>query len=273
MMLSNSIRLYSNLIYYSVKNRNARDYQRQWNNYWSSIHSTGTGGEVLWDNISEEGSEADLARFRQYINPSLPILDLGSGNGRQTRFLAKHFDRVIGVDASVHAIELARKESAEFDNIQFRVADLTDVEQAKDLHAEFGDMNVYMRGVFHVIQEPDRPDFVRSLAVLLGGNGALYQIELSADALDYFRTLPGDSPSTLPRLLHKVVENGIRPIGFKLEDARNHFPEQQWQIFGQGNNVTINTIPLSHGAEGHVPANYLIVRPKAGRVYGLKTMT
>lgn len=115
------------------------------------------------------------------------------------------------------------------------------------MHAEFGDMNVYMRGVLHVIQKPDRANFVASLQSLLGQNGILYQIELTGAALPYFRALPGDSLSGLPRLLHKVVEHGIMPIGFELKDAAKLFRQNAWHIVAKGHEVTINTVPLSHG--------------------------
>ena len=263
MTLANSLQLYSNLLFYTIKSKSPRDYQGQWNNYWASVHKTGTQGEVLWDNVPERASKEDLGRFKAHMDESLPILDLGSGNGRQSRFLAQHFGRVIGVDASARAVELARKETVDETNIEFRVADMTDIEEAKKLHNEFGDMNIYMRGVFHVIQKPDRANFVASLAVLLGEKGTLYQIELTSGALSYFRTLPGDSPSGLPKLLHKVVTFGIRPIGFKLEDVNKIYPEDHWSVIDRGDDVTINTIPMSHGEEGLVPANYLIAKPKS----------
>ncbi len=256
-----SMRLYGNLIRYQITSKSTRDYSGQWNSYWSTVHQTGVGGQVLWDNVPQRAAEEDLARFGQYMDKDLPILDLGSGNGRQSRFLAQHFKKVVGVDVSAHAIAQAQQESAELDNIEFRVFDATDPGQAQALHDEFGDMNIYMRGVFHVIQKPDRANFVTSLQTILGAKGTLYQIELTSSALTYFRTLPGDSPSGLPKLLHKVVEHGITPIGFELKDVNKLFRPDAWHILENGHKVTINTIPLSHGQEGHVPANYLVLRP------------
>ncbi|MEM7116586.1 MAG: class I SAM-dependent methyltransferase [Chloroflexota bacterium] len=261
MTIFNSIKLYGNLIRYQITSKSTRDYSGQWDSYWSTIDQTGVGGEVLWDNVPQRAAEEDLARFIEHMDKDLPILDLGSGNGRQSRFLAQHFTKVVGVDVSAHAIQQAQQESAAFDNIEFRVFDATEPAQAQALHNEFGDMNIYMRGVFHVIQKPDRANFVSSLQTLLGRNGTLYQIELTGAALSYFRTLPGDSPSGLPKLLHKVVEHGITPIGFDLKDIHKLYRENAWHIIDKGHEVTINTVPLSHGQEGNVPANYLIVRP------------
>jgi SAM-dependent methyltransferase len=261
MAFMNSLKLYSNMIRFQLMSKSTRDYQGQWNSYWSTINQTGVGGEVLWDNVPQRAAEEDLARFIGHMDTTLPILDLGCGNGRQSRFLAQHFNKVVGVDVSAHAIQQAKHETVLMDNIEFRVFDGTDPAQAQALHDEFGDMNLYMRGVLHVIQKPDRPNFAASLRTLLGQKGTLYQIELTHDALSYFRTLPGDSPSGLPKLLHKVVEHGITPIGFELKDVNKVFLQDAWHILEQGQQVTINTIPLTHGQEGHVPANYLVLRP------------
>lgn len=260
MSLMDSYRLYSNLIKYQIKSKSTRDYPGQWDSYWGSISRTGKGGEVLWDNNPDRAAEEDLKRFKKHMDVNLPIIDLGSGNGRQTRFLSQHFKHVIGVDASEEAVKLARQESKDFDNVEFRVLDATNPAAARALHAEFGDVNIYMRGVLHVIQKPDRKNFAATIKTLLGQNGMLYQIELNHQALTYFRTLPGDSPSGLPMLLHKVVEHGIQPIGFKLNDIKKVYPAVDWKVIAQGKDVTINTIPLSHGQEGLVPANYLILR-------------
>lgn len=261
MGIVDSFKLYGNLIRYQITSKSTRDYGGQWNSYWSTVNQTGVGGEVLWDNAPQRASEEDLMRFNQHMDRDLPILDLGCGNGRQSRFLAQHFPKVIGVDVSAYAIQQAQQESTHMDNIEYRVFDGTDPAQAQALHDEFGDVNIYMRGVFHVIQKPDRANFVASLRTLLGQKGTLYQIELTSDALSYFRTLPGDSPSGLPKLLHKVVEHGIVPIGFELKDIDKVFNQNAWRILDQGQEVTINTVPLSHGQEGHVPANYLVLRP------------
>ena len=261
MSFLNSIKLYGNLIRYQITSKSARDYSGQWNSYWSTIQKTGVGGQVLWDSAPQRAAEEDLARFIRHMDRELPILDLGCGNGRQSRFLAQYFPKVIGIDVSIHAIQQAQRESVLVDNLEFHVFNAADPQQAQSLHDEFGDVNIYMRGVFHVIQKADRASFVTSLQTLLGQKGTLYQIELTSAALTYFRTLPGDSPSGLPKLLHKVVEHGITPIGFELKDAKKLYTQQAWHILEQGQEVTINTIPLSHGLEGHVPANYLVLRP------------
>src|SRR5436309_13736604 len=113
MSLSGSIRLWSQLIYFRLRHGSPRRYPDQWDSYWRSVHRTGRGGEVLWDNVPERASAEDLKRFMPYMDPALPLLDLGCGNGRQSRFLCRHFPRVVGADVSPAALELARREAAE----------------------------------------------------------------------------------------------------------------------------------------------------------------
>jgi SAM-dependent methyltransferase len=204
----------------------------------------------------------DIERFRPYFDPRLPVLDFGCGNGRQTRFLAKQFERVIGTDVSPRAIDLARQETAAAGmNIDYRVLDALRPEQARAFHAEFGDVNIYMRTVLHVIQRKDRKVFAESLATLLGEKGTLYQIELALCALDYFITLPGNSPSGLPSHVHNVIKTGATSVGFDPQDRPLVYPDEHWQILAEGPD-TIKTVPLHHGDEGHVPASYLILRTR-----------
>ena len=260
--LRQSIKLYSNLVYYQITTPSARKYRQQWDNFWGDTQETGQHGDVLWDVNPESASQIDMARFAPYFNPDLPILDLGTGNGRQARFLAQHFSQVIGADVSEAAINLARKETINQPNLTFRVFNATDLAQAQALHNEFGDMNIYIRGVVHVIQKADRPNFVKGLRTLLGTKGTLYQTELDNEALPYFRQFPGDSPSGLPSLMHRVVSYGITPIGFRLDRLHEVYSPDTWQILEQGNNANMNTIEIAPRQKGAVPANYLIARPK-----------
>lgn len=260
MELLKSVRLLSNVLYFRLKYGSPGEVDRHWENYWRTIEKTGRDGQVLWDSEPERASAEDLARFQGYMDPCLPLVDVGCGNGRQTRFLARHFPRVIGTDVSAAALAKARQETSPECKIELRRLDGLRPPQAQAFHDEFGDVNIYMRGVLHVTQQRDRRRFAESLAILLGDKGTLYQIELSFSALDYFRTLPGDSPSGLPRHVHNVLRTGATSVGFDLQDRLLVYPDAEWQILAQGEDVTIKTVLLSHGEEGKVPANYLVLR-------------
>ena len=263
MELLKSVRLLSNVLFFRLKHGNPSAVDRHWESYWKTIGQTGPGGEVLWDSNPEQASANDLALFSPHIaDPALPMLDFGCGNGRQTRYLARRFERVIGTDVAPSAIEIARRESVDELNVLYRVVDGLKPEDARALHREFGDMNVYVRTVLHVLQKKDRPKFVESLAILLGETGTLYQIELAMSALDYFRTLPGDSPSGLPRHVHNVIRTGATSVGFDPRERPALFPEKRWEVLAEGDSATIVTVPLSHGREGLVPAHYFILRPR-----------
>ena len=225
-----------------------------WENYWNNVQQTGKEGQVFWDSVSEKAFLEDLLRFKNYLDLSLPIIDLGCGNGRQSRFLAKHFEKVIGVDVSESAIRLAKQETVDEDNIEYRVFDAVNTEDARALHDAYGDMNIYMRGVLHMIKRRDRRQFINNLELLLGNQGILYQLELPSEAILYLRTLPEDIFSQIPKI--------TRRIGFNFEERALYYPDEKWKVLDQGQNVTISTVPLVNGKEGAVPANFLILKPR-----------
>lgn len=225
-----------------------------WESYWSRVRKDGIQRRVFWDSPPERASKEDLLRFQPYFSPTLPLLDLGCGNGRQTRFLARHFQKVIGVDVAQSAVDLAKSTTVDENNVEYRVFDGTDTESALRLHGEFGDLNIYMRGVLHLVRVHDRPKLIESLEILLGEKGILYQIELPLKAFYYWRSLPKDIWTMLPKI--------VRRVGFDLKDRRRHFPDDKWTVLAQGEDVTMNSTILSDGKEAAVPANFLILKPR-----------
>jgi SAM-dependent methyltransferase len=223
-----------------------------WETYWKSINKTGIDGEVFWDTDAEFASLEDFSRFQSYMNLDLPILDLGCGNGRQTRFLANHFKLAIGVDVSPSAIQLALSETEDNTNVVFRVLNAVDMDLAEALHDEFGDMNIYMRGVLHMIKREDRANFISSLLTLVGEKGTLYQIELASESILHLRALPQDVFAQIPKV--------ARRVGFNFEEREKFYPDTDWKVLAQGDGVAIRSIPLADGKEDAMPANYLILR-------------
>ena len=90
-----------------------------------------------------------------HLDMTLPIVDVGCGNGRFTRRLSTSFPRAVGVDLSENAVALAAREASGIPGLTFRAVDGTAPAAADTLRAELGaDANVFVRGVFHVLDQP-----------------------------------------------------------------------------------------------------------------------
>ena len=88
--------------------------------------------------------------------PPDPIgFDAGCGSGRWARFFAPRVGRLICIDASVEALDVARRVLADHDNVEFRHEDLSAMGIA-DGSCDFG----YSLGVLHHI--PDTEDATRA---------------------------------------------------------------------------------------------------------------
>jgi trans-aconitate methyltransferase len=138
----------------------ANRYLTSWENFWST--STGAPGEIFWDADPAHAAEQDLPLFQDYADPQLTLIDLGCGNGTQTRFLADHFARVIGTEISPAAVEIARTKHAA-PNISYRVLDVLCPEDAQALDEEIGDANLYMRAVLHQLSPADHATAIQSI--------------------------------------------------------------------------------------------------------------
>ncbi|MEV6957923.1 class I SAM-dependent methyltransferase [Streptomyces sp. NPDC051207] len=183
-------------------------YRRAWENFWSEAPDE--QGAVIWDAAPALTSALHLALFEPYLSdPALPMVDLGCGNGTQTRFLADRFPRVVGVDLSTAAIEHARRADPA-GLASYRVVDAAEKTEVDSLHAEFGDVNVYMRGVLHQSEPDDRQPLVDGLAALLGERGRAFLVEPSQAAkavlLDLVQGPEGPPPKLVP-----VFRHGLAP--------------------------------------------------------------
>jgi SAM-dependent methyltransferase len=154
-------------------------YLTSWEGFWSTLN--GTPGEIFWDADPAHAGQQDLMLFQDYADPQLPLVDLGCGNGTQTRFLANHFVRVIGTEISPAAVQIAQTKNAA-PNASYRVLDVLCPDDAQALHEEVGDANLYMRAVLHQLSPADHATAIQSIGRLLGKKGILYLVELSSAA-------------------------------------------------------------------------------------------
>ena len=233
-----------------------------WERYWGGIQRTGAEGEVLWDAGSQSEITRSLERLLPRMDSSLPIVDVGCGNGRHTRVLAAHFPKAHGIDLSSQAIEKARQESRGVANVSFDVSDLSVPGAGKRLAAELGDMNVYVRGVLHIVEHRRRLAMVRNLRDMLGARGTLYLLETAHEGspLDYMTSL-GATPSWIPGPMRRLIEAGIRaPQSFGELRFRRYFPEAEWEPLASGSAV-LHGVPMRTQSElEQIPAFFAIVR-------------
>ena len=232
-----------------------RDLAAVWERWWAGIG--GTPGEIVWD--ADAGDlAADLEHFAASFGQRLPVVDFGCGDGRQTRFLGRHFATVLGVDISPAAIGRARAADNP-PNVSYRVLDARDPGEAARLHRELGDVNVYVRGVLQALPPAARPRAVESLAGLLGATGTLFAKELPPQASSYFTALiqrHGLSPA-----LNRVIRL-IPPGQISESELVALFPAELFDMISTGTSHmhTVNTLP--DGEVITVPAIWALVRPR-----------
>lgn len=250
------------LVWHGIRARG--DDETAWNRYWGGIKHTGAEGEVLWDAGSQNEISRSLEQLLPRMDRGLPIVDVGCGNGRHTRVLATHFPRAQGLDLSSEAIEKARQESRGFSNVSYQVLDLSTPGAGKQLAAGLGDMNVYVRGVLHIVEHGRRLEMVRNLRDMLGSRGTLYLLETAHEGspLDYMMSL-GATASSIPSPLRRLIEAGIRPPqNFGERRFRQYFPEHQWQTLASGPSM-LHGVPMKSRNElEQIPAFFALVRPR-----------
>ncbi len=252
--------------------RAPRDQVVAWDRFWSGVGRTGPDGDVFWDAGRPAELEAVLGRLRAHADLGLPLVDLGCGNGRQARALAGVAPRVIGIDRSAAAIGRARRESAQAvpdggtgtGEVEFRVVDAAEPGAGERLHAEFGDVNVHVRGVLHIVTTQQRRDLVANLAALLGrrGTGYLCETDIPGDGLDNLLR-SGATPTSMPDPLRRLIAAGVRPPShFGQEQVAEYFPDGSWQVLQQGA-ATLFGVPLRRGEEvSEIPGYFAVVRPR-----------
>ncbi|HEY8985069.1 MAG TPA: class I SAM-dependent methyltransferase [Streptomyces sp.] len=183
-------------------------YRESWEGFWREAPD----GEaaVFWDAAPDVTAAAHLPLFVPHLlDAGLPLVDLGCGNGTQTRFLAEHFARVVGVDLSDAALDRARRADPE-GRAAYRFLDAVEEGAAEALHAELGDANVYVRGVLHQCGPEDRQPLVDAVAALLGDRGRAFLVEPSEGAGAILGAL-ARRPEGPPPKLAPIFHHGIAP--------------------------------------------------------------
>lgn len=248
------------LIWYGM--RAPREPGKVWDRYWSGIQRTGAGGDVLWDAASQDELDRILARVLGTMDRTLPLVDVGCGNGRISRLLAEHFPRVLGVDISPAAVERAKAESRGVGNVDYRVLDASAAGAGAELARELGEVNVFMRGVFHVFHAEQRTRAVANLAQMLGRRGVVFCMETNyqGDPLDQL-VAQGATMTRLPEPMRKCIAAGVPPPRhFGEAEVRAYFPAAAWNVVESGP-VTIHGLPMTTDAAFEpIPGYYAALR-------------
>ena len=183
-------------------------YREAWEGFWSE--APGEEGAVFWDAEPALTAARHLALFEPHLlDPGLPLVDLGCGNGTQTRYFAGRFSHVIGTDLSAAALDHARRTDPA-DRVTYRQLDAGDKAGTQALHAEFGDANVYVRGVLHQCDPDNRQALADGIATLVGECGRAFLVEPSEAAGAMLRSL-ATGPAGPPPKLAPVIRHGIAP--------------------------------------------------------------
>ena len=224
-----------------------------WEGYWSRIRTTGTGGDVLWDPDIGPEAEQYAEPIDTFMDRTLPMVDVGCGNGRWTRWLTGGFPSALGVDVSASAVRRAEGESKGCPGLTFRTLDLTRSGAGDLLQDELGDANVFVRGVLHVLRPSERRLLGSNLHDLVGGRGRVLLAETNhrGNALSYLQSL-GAAPGAIPAPLQRAIGGIPRPLAFGAAERRRAFPDNAWSVLDDGP-ITIRTVPMGARDSTGVP--------------------
>ncbi len=124
----------------------------------------------------EERIKREWPLFERVLNsaPSRRVLDLGSGTGEHSRFLADHGFEVVGVDASPSMIEKSQPETSK-GTVRFILGDMREVDRL--VEGKFGAAICVGNALPHLREPDDLQRLARALRpVILPGGPVLIQI-------------------------------------------------------------------------------------------------
>ncbi|MFI7319876.1 class I SAM-dependent methyltransferase [Streptomyces venezuelae] len=231
-------------------------YRAAWEGFWQEAPDE--PGAVFWDAEPILTAGLHLALFEPHMTTAgLPLVDLGCGNGTQTRFLADRFPRVLGVDLSAAALEHARRADPA-DQVDFRELDAVERSEAEQLHAEIGDANVYMRGVLHQCDPADRQPLLDSIATLLGERGRAFVVEPSEAARPVLMGL-AQGPAGPPPKLAPIFAHGLAPAEVADASVGSYVEGAGLLVLASGELPLTTTEFTSDGTRIELPSRWLVV--------------
>ncbi|UQA92246.1 class I SAM-dependent methyltransferase [Streptomyces halobius] len=230
-------------------------YLQAWEGFWGDA-PTGEG-EVFWDSDPTLTVQSHLASFEEHFDAGLPVVDLGCGNGTQTRFLAGRYAPVLGVDLSAAAIGLARA-ADEKSVAAYRQLDAADADTMHALHEELGDAHIYMRGVLHQCAPEDRARIAANIAGLLGTRGRIFAVEPAQAVKEVLMSLVQDPGGAPPKLV-AVISHGLAPAEMADSELPELMRECGLRVIGEGQLPLATTeFDRRDGARIELPSNWVV---------------
>ena len=239
-----------------------------WDRYWGNVRSTGATGDVLWDSGSSHELEGYLPKFAR-MDQSLPVVDVGCGNGSFTRLLAQHFPHALGLDYSANAVDRARQESGDITTASFAVCDMTAPDAARTVVTALeaagwtGDANVFIRGVLHVLDSKGRAALAANLLPVVGSRGSVFLAETNfpGTPVDYVSHL-GATRDSIPAPLEWAIKGLPMPGRFGAAQRAKAFPTADWNLLEEGA-TSIETRPLSNPSDPDlIPGYFALLRAR-----------
>lgn len=155
-----------------------RNDAESWERFWQRVMSDPTV-PVVWSRSNFDSFESMapyLGKIIDSFDRDLPLVDFGCGDGELTEHFTDYFDVVVGTDISEAAIAKALRDN-QGSKVGYERLDGTDTVGAERLHARLGDVNVHVRGVLQAMMPTDWPHALRSLEILIGRDGSVFDIE------------------------------------------------------------------------------------------------
>ncbi|WP_314220170.1 class I SAM-dependent methyltransferase [Streptomyces zaehneri] len=228
-------------------------YREAWEGFWREAPKE--PGGVFWDADPKVTAALHLALFEPHLaDPGLALVDLGCGNGTQTRYFADRFPHVVGADLSAAALDHARRADPA-GQATYRLLDAAEKGAAETLHAELGDTNVYMRGVLHQCEPDDRQPLVDAIAALLGERGRVFLVELSEAARPVLGAL-AQSPDGPPPKLAPIFRHGIAPGEVADDAVPGYLRTAGLTVLASGELPLVTTEFVPEGARIELPSKW-----------------
>lgn len=169
--------------------------------------------------------------LQQLPNKGRVVLDIGCGTGEFSRLLARRFQKVIAIDLSPNALEIARQRSKSYPNIDYRVANILEWK----IPTEKFDAIVSIATLHHVSEEKLLPKL--TLGLKPGGKLVVLDLlklktiqdswsDLIAVPLNRWFLLKNRPPKPSPEAVAAMQEHLLTDEFLTLSGVKQIYPNQ-----------------------------------------------